>query len=304
MHTVVRRKVSARILRNRWTIPHTAFYKKYPFCSKASIQSADARGCVDLEMGFFCNRIPKAANSTVVSSLATLKLGRKTGSKEAKRLFSNPSELSQSQLSRFETLYKFVFVRNPFSRTLSAYLDKVHRKRQGASGLEVVGQVDQMQARDGFRDFLKSLQQGKLFNNAHWAPQTSILLIPVERFDFVGKVESLDQDLSQVLDRLSRQTSLDHGFQDQSPQPGAGYQQRTGVEPVLTPIPTSTPVPTSALTPKSDAAPAGAKINPVFSNATGAVSKLAFYYDDETVEIVRKLYRNDFELFRYSTEFE
>lgn len=289
MHTVARRKVSARILRNRWTIPHTAFYKKYPFGSKASIQSADARGCVDLEMGFFCNRVPKAANSTVVSSLATLKLGRTTGSKEAKRLFRNPSELTANELARFEQLYKFVFVRNPYARTLSAYLDKVHRKRQGSSGLEVVGQVDRQQARDGFREFLQSLQHGKLFSNAHWAPQTSILLIPVERFDFIGRVETLDNDLNQVLERFSSHTE-NQGMQDQPPQ---RLHEPGGVDREVTP----------ASGPDITTTQAATKINPVFSNATGAGSKLAFYYEPQTIEIVRKLYSRDFDLLRYSTEF-
>lgn len=285
MHTVARRKVTARILRNRWTIPHTAFYKKYPFRSKASIQSADARGCVDLRMGFFCNRIPKAANSTVVSSLATLKLGRKTGSKDAKRLFRSPSELSVEQLAHFENLYKFVFVRNPFSRTLSAYLDKVHRKQQGASGLEVVGQVDQQLARDGFLDFLKSLQHGKLFSNAHWAPQSSILLIPLERFDFIGRVETLDQDLSLVLDRLSLQSTEECIYQQSAPQETKNMGAATDSDT------------------ESEAASVGAKINPVFSNATGAGSKQAFYYEPESIEIVQQLYSNDFEHFGYSTDF-
>lgn len=212
MQSVARRKVSARILRNRFTIPHTAFYKRYPFRSKASVQSADSRGCVDLEMGFFCNRIPKAANSTVVSSLATLKMGREVGSKEAKRLFKTPSELTAGNLDQFDGLYKFLFVRNPFSRTLSAYLDKVHRKRQRGQGLESIDQVNQDKARQGFVAFLQQLQKGDLFSNAHWAPQSSILLIPYDHFDFTGRVETLDEDLGQVLQRLSGR--LQHSDED------------------------------------------------------------------------------------------
>ncbi len=269
---VAKRKISARILRNRFTIPYTPFYKRYPFQSKASIQSADARGCVDFELGFFCNRIPKAANSTVVSSLATLKMGREVGSKEAKRLFSNPSELTPATLEQFQSLYKFLFVRNPYSRTLSAYLDKVHRKKQGTRGLEAIEKVDQNAARRNFLDFLKKLQNGSLFSNAHWAPQTSILLIPYSEFDFTGRVETLDEDLGQVLQRFS---GCSLSTNETVVERERAEENSSSVE----------------------------KINPIFSNATGAGSKQAFYYEEESIEIVKQLYHKDFETFRYSTAF-
>ena len=59
-----------RIVINRATQRLNPFYQRYPFTSPVSIRSANDRGCVELEMGFFYNRIPKAANSSVLSSAA------------------------------------------------------------------------------------------------------------------------------------------------------------------------------------------------------------------------------------------
>lgn len=262
----------SRLLRNRWVIRRSPFYRRYPFQSKASIRSADARGCVDLDMGFFCNRIPKAANSTVVASLASLKLGREVGSKEAKKLFINPSALSPEEFEKFEALYKFAFVRNPFSRTLSAYLDKVRRKQntQGANDVSSVSPETSANVASGatsevaqkeFCGFLQSLKAGNLFRNAHWAPQTSILLVPVSEFDFIGKVETLDRDLLSVLETLARKS--------------AG---------------------------KNSGSSDCEKINEVRSNATGANSKLARYYNEESTALVQSLYAKDFELLGYAKE--
>jgi len=170
------------------------FYDSFPYSGGLSRRSADARGCVDPELGFFCNRVPKAANSSVVASLASLKLQRQVGSREAKRLFKRPSDLSHDDMLVFSKFFKFTIVRNPYTRTLSAYLDKVKRKQEIGSWRG---------KKHDFYSFLLWLDQGKLLNNAHWAPQTSILLLPVNEFDFIGRVESLDQDLSYILRRLN-----------------------------------------------------------------------------------------------------
>lgn len=229
--------------RNRLTIRYRPFYRRYPYAGKASWPSVDSRGCVDLDLGIFYNRVPKAANSSVISSIASMKYARDVPSKEAKKLFRYPSQLSNKEMLKFDSLYKFTFVRNPFSRTLSAYLDKVERKAVRS-------------AKDtSFEDFLQYLQAGGLYANAHWAPQSSILLIPPTAFDFIGHIESLDRDLTTVLQRIqSSSTELD--------------------------------------------------IKSVLSNATGADNKLQKYYTPDSVDIVRALYRQDFEILGYDDELE
>lgn len=180
-----------KITRNRLTIPFTPFYRRYPYRNGISINSADARGCVDTRLGFFCNRIPKAANSTIVENLARLSFGEDVPSKVAKKRFTVPSQLSRAEVDQIEHMFRFAVVRNPFTRTLSAYLDKVERRAREA------------QRESSFDEFLQGLASGKLYRNAHWAPQSSLLLLPFEDFDFFGKVESLDSDLDYIRARIS-----------------------------------------------------------------------------------------------------
>ena len=181
-----------KIFLNGLTLPFRPFYRRYPFTSPASIRSADDRGMVDMELGFFCNRVPKAANSTVVTNLARLKFGRDVDSPDAKKMFATPARLSRAEVERFDSLFRFTVVRNPYTRTLSAYLDKIERRavREGRES--------------SFAEFLhKARAQPRfLYSNAHWAPQSSLMLIPVEQFDLIGKVESLDEDLAEIKRRI------------------------------------------------------------------------------------------------------
>ena len=184
-----------KLLRNRLTIPLTPFYRRYPYTGGLAIGSADARGCVDTQMRFFCNRIPKAANSTVVTTLARLRFEREIPSKLAKKMFLTPALLHNDEVQDFDDFFRFVFVRNPFTRTLSAYLDKVERRAI---------RVDKPSS---FKSFLYQLEAGKLHSNAHWAPQYDLLLIPVDQFDFIGRTESFDSDISTVKNQLLGQRS-------------------------------------------------------------------------------------------------
>lgn len=179
-----------KVLLNRLTIPWRPFYRRYPYAGHVSINSADARGLVDLELGVFCNRIPKAANSTVVTNLARLSHGQHVRSYAAKRMYRTPATLSTDEVARFDDLFKFVVVRNPFSRTLSAYLEKIERR------------AEQKGRQTSFREFLEQARDGALYSNAHWAPQSDLLLIPVEKFDYIGKVESLEHDLAVIKHRI------------------------------------------------------------------------------------------------------
>ncbi|WP_077530200.1 sulfotransferase family protein [Vreelandella utahensis] len=179
-----------KLLRNRITIPWTPFYRRYPYSDGISINSADARGLLDFDLGVFCNRIPKAANSSVVVNLAYRRYGSEIPSREAKKLFRAPSQLRGREVERLPELFRFAFVRNPYTRVLSAFLDKVDRRER------------QKNREASFLEFLEYLEKDGLFSNAHWAPQTSLLLIPFEEFDFFGKTENLDEDMSFVLDQI------------------------------------------------------------------------------------------------------
>ena len=174
-------------------VAHTPFYRKYPYKRGITLHSADRRGCVDTELRCFYNRLPKAANSTVLVNLAQLKYGELMHADRAKRGFRRPSSLTGEEVSQFKDFYKFTFARNPYSRVLSAYLDKVQRPGR------VRGNTPE------FPEFLHALERDQLYSNGHWAPQASLLLIPAAEFDFIGRVESLATDLPAVMSAIGGQ---------------------------------------------------------------------------------------------------
>jgi hypothetical protein len=148
---------------------------------------------------FIYFRVPKAANSTVVMSLATA-MGaapRDHGGASAKRSGNAVLRLALGLEARLAESFKFTFVRHPYARVLSAYLDKIATGRPEFR--RIVGLDDRPLS---FAAFLHRLDDGYLTANIHWAPQTVIVALPPDRLDFVGRVESLDADLAQVLDRI------------------------------------------------------------------------------------------------------
>lgn len=178
-----------------WRFNKSPFYKKYPYKGNTKLAQADGRGIFDFTLGFYYNRIPKAANSTVMGCLAEKKYDRKFDSEsEVKKLFTlHPHKLSNKEINMTGDLFKFTFVRSPYTRVLSAYLDKILNEKRLR---DVLG------SDDSFTAFLTYLENGGLYKNAHWAPQTDILLFPLKDFDLIGKVESLDKELPLVLKKI------------------------------------------------------------------------------------------------------
>jgi len=177
---------------------NSAFYRRYPYRGQLPLGNADARGLVDFELGIFFNRIRKAGNTTIVTNLAALKFNETRSGTDAKAAFLSPGRLDEKAVNHFEALYKFVFVRNPYTRTLSAYLDKIAKGKRKPSAL-----VARSDPPPSFVSFCRYLADGGLFENGHWAPQSASLLIPADQFDFIGKLENFDADFRCVLDRIT-----------------------------------------------------------------------------------------------------
>ncbi|MGL6133540.1 MAG: sulfotransferase family protein [Prochlorococcaceae cyanobacterium] len=187
----------------------TPFYRRYPYRGRMDLFKLDPRGCYSPAEPFFYSRIPKAANTTIVAALASQSSYRPRyrRRKDPKYSFQRPLLLSSREVQRLEReAFVFTFVRNPFSRVLSAYLDKVGRLRhQGRRFLAWA----QMHGQPGdFLGFCRFLEAGGLYLDMHWAPQVEILCLPLSRFDFIGRVESLDRDLPQMLERLFGEQNL------------------------------------------------------------------------------------------------
>jgi hypothetical protein len=189
----------ARPLSREARLRRTPFYRTYPYRGRLPLADCDARGAVDPALRVFFNRIPKAANSSVAMQLAELRLGHAPSQRDAKRSFLRPSELTAQQVAELTGYFKFTIVRNPYTRVLSAYLNKI----VGGKKLAYMGRSRGEGAPPSFADFLAYLARDGLHANAHWTPQAALLLLPRERLDFVGRVERLNEDLQLVVTKLA-----------------------------------------------------------------------------------------------------
>ena len=113
--------------------------------------------------------------------------------------------------------FRFAFVRNPYARLFSAYKQKVLdltspyigfreaiRQHAGypASPGGALGNV-------GFADFVHYIAtQPDEFRDGHWKSQTSTLHLDVIRYDFIGRVETFEEDFTQVLHRFQAPPAL------------------------------------------------------------------------------------------------
>lgn len=179
------------------------FYRRYPYTGRMDLFKLDPRGCYSPAEPFFYSRIPKAANTTVVAALAEHSSFRRRRPRrgDPKYQFLRPLFLSGREVRRLEReAFVFTFVRNPFSRVLSAYLDKVGRLRH--QGRRFLAWAHRHGQPGDFLGFCRFLDAGGLDLDMHWAPQADILCLPLNRFDYIGRVEALDHDLPEVLRRL------------------------------------------------------------------------------------------------------
>jgi hypothetical protein len=188
-------RVGARLL--------SPFYRRFPYRGAMDLFKLDPRGAYSPLEPFFYNRIPKAANTTVTQVLFehTRFRPQQSRRRHPKYQFQRPLWLSPREVERLEReAWVFTVVRDPYSRVLSAYLDKVGRKRhQGQRFLTWAARHNQP---DSFLGFCRYLEAGGLYLDMHWAPQAAILCLPLERFDFIGRVETLDRDLGHILQHL------------------------------------------------------------------------------------------------------
>lgn len=171
------------------------FWRRHPPDSPVSIFELDIRGAFSPVDRFFYNRIPKAANTTLMHFLAERSTYSRPFVRREKDRWLRPSHMTTAQVEDLDAgrVFRFTFVRNPYSRVLSAYRDKIaqgDRLLVRHFGRAAAGD------RPDFTAFCRFLDAGGLYLNAHWAPQADLMLLPLDQFDLIGKVETMEADLA------------------------------------------------------------------------------------------------------------
>ena len=184
-----------------WRKSRRPFYRAYEMgWSTAFLPDLDRRIAVAPGRRFVWVRVPKAANSTVARTLwAALHPEAYAAPRgdDAKRWFIRPSALDAELVAQVAGFYKFMIVRNPFTRALAAYLDKAgHRK----CGYKIQRRpITPGQPPVDFRGFCEYLAAGGVNDDPHWCVQARLSPFPIEALNEVGYVESLEGDLGRIL---------------------------------------------------------------------------------------------------------
>ncbi|MEZ5687130.1 MAG: sulfotransferase family protein [Paracoccaceae bacterium] len=180
------------------------FFRRYPYRGPCSLFHLNLRGAFSPTDRFFYNRIPKAANTTISKLLAKHSdYQRPWGSRGDKGRMLRPAHMTRAQVEALASgeVFRFLIVRDPYTRVLSAYQDKFLRKlrqvdRYGAMIESAPGEVP------SFAAFCRFLDRGGVWRDAHWAPQSALMLLPLDAYDLIGRVETLDQDMATLVQRI------------------------------------------------------------------------------------------------------
>lgn len=168
----------------------------------------DRTATLSLSHRFLYFRIFKAANSTVVSNLFAAETG-----KVVQDLLSlqNIKDTHYDRLSSVDMktvrmiagrFFKFTVVRDPYTRVLSAYLDKIRCNENGKAIAVAQHLRLPLHKAPTFSDFIDYLERGGLRKNAHWCRQVDLIPYPIKMLDHIAKMESLEMELPAILNAI------------------------------------------------------------------------------------------------------
>ena len=254
-------------------MPKIKILKKAKFAFFAKTTEIDVdnvhRVLAYLDIKLLYNRIKKSGNSSIALYLKDLIEGNYSWTQgdyhiaKDKALHSVVMPLSKfpvKRLNEITSYYLFTIFRNPYSRCLSAFLEKVADGRVGFE--DVPGFQDP--SIDGFQQFVSYLESGGLYRDKHWWPQVKLLAWPPERFSYIGQLECLEKEMRYVLSNVG--VSFPSHVKITGPHPA----EKSGINKYGS------------------------------SKVKGATHQVSCFYSNRLYERVFNLYRNDFYVGRYN----
>lgn len=170
---------------------------------------------ISLKNKYIYIETPKVACSTVKITLQDFEIEQKSLSQKDFEVIHDRAFsplLKVQQIENFNSFFhrpdyfKFCFVRNPYTRLLSAYLDKIagNSNREKTNILLQMGyKTDDISINISFEQFISTIeQQSPQMMNNHWRHQYYCTYQNAIDYDFIGKLESFNQDFLWVLGKL------------------------------------------------------------------------------------------------------
>ena len=181
---------------------------------------------------------PKVACSTIKRALQLIeldgdltKLPRAVHDRKLSPL-ADPTNMpvSADRLLTGDDFFRFGFVRSPYTRTLSCYIDKVLNKDAGGFFLRQLG--CDPGADLSLEKFLSIIRdQADIDKDPHWAPQSYLLQISKVDYHFMGRFERIDRDLRVLFGHLRpdlRQAALGSKMDEHATHAGDKVRQFIG----------------------------------------------------------------------------